>query len=57
MARNLDDLYEYANRRLINASASNDVEALREVKEIISDISSAWQLIPSLMKPQDTAAA
>lgn len=57
LARNLDDLYEYANRRLINASASNDVEALREVKEIISDISSAWQLIPSLMKPQDTAAA
>tara|TARA_B100000029_G_C16881444_1_gene706865 strand:- start:44 stop:460 length:417 start_codon:yes stop_codon:yes gene_type:complete len=57
LARNLDELYDYANRRIVDANVENDEEILKEVRGIIQEISSAWQMLPSLMKPQETVAA
>ena len=57
LARNLSDLYEYMIRRVMFANLHNDVNALHEVKGLISEIRSAWALLPSLLKEQPIAMA
>ena len=57
LARNLSDLYEYMIRRVMFANLHNDVNALHEVKGLISEIHSAWSLLPSLLKEQPIAMA
>ena len=57
LARNLSELYDYCLRRLIKANLYNDIEAVREVKGLMEEISSAWTLLPSLLKDQDAAMA
>ncbi len=42
LATQLDDLYEYAQRRLIHANRQQDQDALIEVMDLISQIHSAW---------------
>jgi len=46
IAANLDDLYDYMQRQLIQANAHNDMEILDEVKGLVQEITSAWVLIP-----------
>lgn len=46
IAANLDDLYDYMQRQLIQANAHNDLEILDEVKGLVQEILSAWVLIP-----------
>lgn len=41
----LDALYEYSLRRLAQANAGNDVEALREVARLLSTVKSGWDAI------------
>ncbi len=57
LSRNLNDLYEYSVRRLLHAHTKNDVEALREVKSLIREVSSAWSMLPSLLKNDRIVAA
>mgnify|MGYP000403101795 CR=1 FL=1 len=57
LARNLADLYDYLVRRLVYANRHNDVDAVREVKDLVNEICSAWELLPSLLKEQPVALA
>ena len=42
LAGNLDNLYEYMSRRLLEANLKDDVAILDEVSELIREIRSAW---------------
>lgn len=57
LSRNLNDLYEYSVRRLLYAHSHNDVTALEEVKSLITEVSSAWSMLPNLLKNERVAAA
>ena len=46
IAVNLDDLYDYMIRRLIDASAQNDADALTEVIDLMLEIKGAWDAMP-----------
>ena len=46
LAQNLDQLYEYMSRRLVEANLSSDVAILNEVSSLIGEIKSAWDAIP-----------
>lgn len=45
IARNLDDLYAYMERRLLEANLHNDLAALDEVLQLIKQIKDAWDTI------------
>ncbi len=46
VAENLDALYDFMIRRLVSASARNDVGILDEVSELIRTIKSGWDEMP-----------
>lgn len=46
IARNLDDLYEYMSRRLVEANAGNQPGPLEEVQALLGEIRDAWAMIP-----------
>ncbi|MFK8027948.1 MAG: flagellar export chaperone FliS [Gammaproteobacteria bacterium] len=50
IAANLDDLYDYMQRQLIQANAHNDIPILDEVKGLVEEIKSAWVLIPQELR-------
>ena len=50
IASNLDDLYDYMQRQLIQANANNNVSILDEVKGLAEEIQSAWILIPQELR-------
>lgn len=43
---NLDALYEYMNRRLLEANVHDDFTKLDEVTRLMNEIRSAWKQIP-----------
>ena len=45
IAGNLEALYDYMIRRLVEANASNDVESLNEVMGLMSEIRIAWEQV------------
>ncbi|QDY42272.1 flagellar export chaperone FliS [Candidatus Pantoea soli] len=45
IAANLDNLYEYMTRRLLEANLRNDPEAIAEVDRLLSNIADAWKQI------------
>ena len=47
IATNLDNLYEYMERRLLEANLKNDVAILDEVSGLLREIKSAWDAIES----------
>ncbi len=49
IARNLNDLYSYITRRLFHVNAHNDLQALQEIHNLMSEIRGAWQMVPSLV--------
>ena len=52
---NLDSLYDYMGRRLLEANLHNDLEALAEVQRLLESIADAWrQINPSAGLTQDT---
>jgi flagellar protein FliS len=59
IAANLDDLYEYMTRRLIDASTQNDTDALTEVGDLMLEIKGAWDAMPDEVRRTgvDVAAA
>ena len=50
IAANLDDLYEYMTRRLIDASTQNDTDALTEVGDLMLEIKGAWDAMPDAVR-------
>ena len=46
VAQNLADLYDYMERRLLEANIKNDPEILDEVGQLIIQIKSSWDQIP-----------
>jgi len=48
LALNLDSLYEYCIRRLVNAHAREDDEIFAEVMDLMVSIREAWKEIPTV---------
>ncbi len=46
IAANLDNLYEYSERRLLESNVNNDIGILDEVASLLREISTAWKAIP-----------
>ena len=46
IAQNLDDLYDYMQRRLVVANADNDKTIINEVSDLLREIQEAWNSIP-----------
>jgi flagellar protein FliS len=45
VAESLDELYEFASRRLLDAAMKNDVAPIDEVSRVFTPLRSAWQTI------------
>jgi len=56
IAQNLDDLYTYMARRLIEAHAANDSTVLDEVSDLLKQIKEAWEAIADHAASQEPAA-
>jgi len=54
IANNLDDLYEYMGRRLLDANISNDTAILDEVCSLMIEIKGAWDALPDSVKKPPT---
>ena len=50
IARNLDALYDYMNRRLLEANVNNSIDMLSEVQSLLTEIKSGWDAIPEDVK-------
>lgn len=50
IAQNLNDLYDYMNRRLIEANSTNDVDILSEVQSLMAEVKQGWDAIPEEYK-------
>lgn len=50
IAENLDGLYEYMMRRLLEASIQDDTGILDEVSSLLNEIKSAWDAMPEDIK-------
>ena len=53
IAVNLDDLYDYMTRRLVDASTQNDSAALAEVIDLMLEIKGAWDAMPDEVRNAD----
>jgi flagellar protein FliS len=54
VAVSLDELYDYASRRLLDATIHNDVKPVDEVSRLFNTLREAWQTIAA---PQAAAMA
>jgi flagellar protein FliS len=45
VAASLDELYGYANRRLLDAAMKNDVKPINDVRRVFETLRGAWQTI------------
>lgn len=52
IAKNLFGLYLYMNRRLIEANIQKDIAILNEVKNLLSQLRSAWQTAAQKVQPE-----
>lgn len=50
LARNLEELYVYMQRRLLEANLKNDLSALDEVYGLLEGIKDTWQAIPEELR-------
>ena len=46
LARNLDDLYDYMARKLLEANSQDKPKLLDEVSSLLAEIKDAWDAIP-----------
>lgn len=56
MARNLDDLYAYMSRRLMEANINNDAEILEEITSLLLEIKGAWDSMPENVRKTEQLA-
>ena len=52
LAANLDDIYEYIERRLLESNLKNDVTILDEATSLLREIRTAWVAIPEDVRNQ-----
>lgn len=57
LAQNLSALYEYMSQRLLVANLKNDVAALDEVSNLLTELKGAWEEIRPVAKPAQPDAA
>lgn len=57
IATNLEALYDYMNRRLLEGNARDDVRCLDEVVELLSEIRAGWQEISRSRATQPAAGS
>ncbi|MCP3870252.1 MAG: flagellar export chaperone FliS [Gammaproteobacteria bacterium] len=57
MATNLCDLYDYMIRRLDEAAATDDPLALDEIASLLSEVKSAWDVIPAQLAAESRQGA
>jgi len=57
IAGSLSALYDYVQTRLIEANLHNDAAALRESLDLLGEIESAWNAIPSEQRQHPAMAA
>jgi len=50
LSERLDALYEYMNRRLLEANLRNDPDALDEVIRLLREVKSGWDAIPEMLR-------
>ncbi|HFD80018.1 MAG TPA: flagellar export chaperone FliS [Gammaproteobacteria bacterium] len=55
IARNLEDLYIYMERRLLEAHSQNDVSILDEVMDLLKELKEAWDAIGEQVKHEPAA--
>jgi flagellar protein FliS len=53
IARNLELIYDYCQRRLLEANIKNDPVVLDEVYGLLREIKLAWEAIPDAKAPDD----
>lgn len=56
IARNLEDLYDYIERRLIQANMQNDPAILDEIASLLNEIKGGWDAIADQAVNSPTAA-
>jgi flagellar secretion chaperone FliS len=56
IARNLDALYDYMSRRLLEANNRNDAAILDEVSDLMKEIKGAWDTMPENIRNARTRA-
>ena len=56
IARNLEDLYIYMGRRLVEANRINDTSVLDEVSDLLRQIKEAWDAIADAARHEEPAA-
>ena len=54
LATNLDNIYEYIERRLLKANIDDDVTILDEASSLLHEIKSGWELIPLELRKNQT---
>ena len=57
MSENLENLYDYINRRLLLANINNDEGALDEVASLLKELKEAWDAIPSEVSGTESNAS
>ncbi|MEX1667535.1 flagellar export chaperone FliS [Zhongshania guokunii] len=57
MTENLENLYDYMNRRLLLANINNDESALDEVASLLKELKEAWDAIPAGVTGADANAS
>jgi len=57
IAVNLDDLYSYMTRRLIDANVENSSQALDEVSGLMLEIKGAWDSMPEQIRNPENPQA
>ena len=53
LCENLENLYDYMNRRLLLANINNDDAALEEVAALLQELKEAWDAIPDTLRGVD----
>jgi flagellar protein FliS len=56
IAQNLEDLYDYMVRRLVEANLKNDAAIIDEVSDLLKQIKEAWDAIAGTERPQQPSA-
>jgi flagellar protein FliS len=57
IAANLEALYDYMGRRLLQANLENSVDILEEVKKLLADLRETWTAIGPQVEQQQQQAA